>query len=53
MASFTGDLSKWKTGSVTGLENLFHGAAAFNSNLATWDVAKATQFKYVTAIEMG
>jgi hypothetical protein len=38
-------LSKWKTASVTSLQNTFDGAGAMNSDLSSWKVGKVTMLK--------
>ncbi|NAS14466.1 BspA family leucine-rich repeat surface protein, partial [Poritiphilus flavus] len=45
--SLTGatDFSKWDTGKVTDMSFMFHGAGAFNGNIASWNTDKVTNMQ--------
>ena len=36
--SFNGDLSRWDTGKVKKMADMFHDATSFNGDLSKWDI---------------
>jgi surface protein len=38
-STFNGDISNWKTGSVTNMYGMFWNATSFNQNLSGWNVS--------------
>jgi surface protein len=44
-ASFNGDLSSWKVGSITNMMGVFPGATLFNGNISGWDVSSVTDMR--------
>jgi len=42
---FNEDLSKWNTGSVTDMSQMFQNCLSFNSNLSNWKVNKVKSFE--------
>merc|ERR550534_841449 len=37
-----GDISQWKTSSVTSMDELFSGATSFNGDISRWDTSSVT-----------
>jgi len=40
--SINQDLSSWRTGDVTNMDQMFYGCASFNGDVSTWDVSGLT-----------
>lgn len=45
--AFNGDITRWKTGSVTNMVSMFSGASSFNQNISAWDVGNVTQMQFM------
>ena len=41
-STFNGDISKWDTGRVTTMYDMFYSASAFNQDIGSWNTAKVT-----------
>ena len=45
--TFNGDISKWETGQVTDMGNMFRGCSAFNQDIGSWNTAQVTSMGYM------
>merc|ERR1711977_734417 len=45
--SFTSDLSKWQTGNVTDMSQMFAGASSFDSDLSKWQTGNVTDMSWM------
>ena len=45
---FDGDISKWDTGKVTNMKDMFYEAYAFNQDIGSWNTAQVTDMIYVS-----
>ena len=41
-STFNGDISKWDTGKVTDMYDMFYQASAFNQDIGSWNTAQVT-----------
>ena len=41
-STFNGDISKWDTGKVTTMDDMFYSASAFNQDIGSWNTAQVT-----------
>ena len=41
-STFNGDISKWDTGKVTTMRDMFYSASAFNQDIGSWNTEKVT-----------
>ena len=41
-STFDGDISKWDTGKVTNMKDMFYAASAFNQDIGNWNTAQVT-----------
>ena len=48
-STFNGDISKWDTGKVTTMNDMFYTASAFNQDIGNWNTAQVTTMKYVSS----
>nr|WP_307928294.1 BspA family leucine-rich repeat surface protein [Mycoplasmopsis bovis] len=39
-SSFNGDITKWKTGNVVDMSEMFWKASAFNKDISSWNIKK-------------
>ena len=46
-STFNGDISKWNTGKVTNMQNMFRSASAFNQDIGNWNTAQVTTMYYM------
>ena len=46
-STFNGDISKWDTGKVTNMQNMFRSASAFNQDIGNWNTAQVTTMYYM------
>ena len=44
-STFNGDISKWDTGKVTTMYDMFYQASAFNQDIGNWNTAQVTNMK--------
>ena len=44
---FDGDISKWDTGKVTNMKDMFYEASAFNQDIGSWNTAQVTDMRYM------
>ena len=44
---FDGDISKWDTGKVTNMKDMFYEAYAFNQDIGNWNTAQVTDMRYM------
>ena len=44
---FDGDISKWDTGKVTNMKDMFYEASAFNQDIGNWNTAQVTTMQYM------
>ena len=52
-STFNADISKWDTGKVTNMNQMFYQASAFNQDIGSWNTAQVTDmrsmFNYASA----
>ncbi|QQH23828.1 BspA family leucine-rich repeat surface protein [Mycoplasmopsis bovis] len=46
-SSFNGDITKWKTGNVVDMSEMFWKASAFNKDISSWNIKKVKDVTYV------
>ena len=44
---FDGDISKWDTGKVTNMKDMFYEATSFNQDIGNWNTARVTTMQYM------
>ena len=44
-SNFNGDISSWRTGSVTTMKNMFREATSFNSDISGWETDSVTNIQ--------
>jgi surface protein len=44
-STFNADISKWDTGKVTNMGNMFYSASAFNQDIGNWNTAQVTDMR--------
>ena len=48
-STFDGDISKWDTGKVTTMNDMFYQASAFNQDIGDWNIAQVTTMRAMFA----
>nr|WP_307939197.1 BspA family leucine-rich repeat surface protein [Mycoplasmopsis bovis] len=51
-SSFNGDITKWKTGNVVDMSEMFWKASAFNKDISSWNIKKVKDVNVFFAITL-
>ena len=44
-STFNADISKWDTGKVSKMDQMFYQASAFNQDIGSWNTAQVTEYE--------